>query len=112
LKQINKGYFMIKVEFQYFDGCPNSDLMMERVKDAIAKVDTQVEFHTILINTPEKAKKYNFRGSPTVLINGIDLVGLPEPTVGNLACRYYSNGIPSVESIINSIKDKEKLKGK
>jgi hypothetical protein len=103
---------MIKVEFQYFDGCPNSDLMMERVKEAISQINAQVEFNTILIDTPEKAKKYNFRGSPTVLINGIDLVELPEPNVGNLACRYYSNGIPSVKSIINSIKDKEKLKGK
>jgi hypothetical protein len=103
---------MIKVEFQYFDECPNSGLMMERVKEAIARIDAQVEFITVLIDNPEKAKKYNFRGSPTVLINGIDLEGLPEPIVGNLACRYYRNGIPSVESIINSIKDEEKLKGK
>ena len=103
---------MIKVEFQYFDGCPNSDLIVERVKEVISKIDTQVELYTVLIDTPEKTKKYNFRGSPTVLINGIDLEKLPEPTAGNLACRYYINGIPSVESIINSIKDREKLKGK
>ena len=102
---------MTKVEIQYFEGCPHSDVMIENVKEAIKQINTQIEFETILVDTPEKAEKYKFRGSPTVLINGIDLEGLPEPTNGNLACRYYSNGIPSVESIINSIKQKGKLKG-
>jgi hypothetical protein len=102
---------MVKVEIQYFEGCPNSDVMIENVKEAIKQINTQIEFETILLDTPEKAEKYKFRGSPTVLINGIDLEGLPEPTIGNLACRFYSNGIPSVESTINSIKEKGKLKG-
>lgn len=102
---------MITVEFQYFNGCLNSDLMMDRVREAISQVDIKVELKMVLINTPEKAKKYNFRGSPTVLVDGIDLEGLPEPSVGNLACRYYHNGIPSVEFVVNSIRDKEKLKG-
>ena len=66
----------------------------------------------MLVDTPEKAELHKFRGSPTVLINGIDLEGLPEPESGNLACRYYSNGIPSVESIINAIENCTIMKGK
>ena len=103
---------MIVVEIQYFEGCPNSDLMTKNVKEAIAQIDTQVVFKRVLVDTPEKAEKYKFRGSPTILINGIDLEGLPEPVAGNLACRYYANGIPSVESIINSMINTQKSEGK
>ena len=100
---------MIKIEIQYFEGCPHSDVMIENVKEAIAQIDTHIELETVLVDTPEKAEKYKFLGSPTVLINGIDLEGLPEPEVGNLACRYYGNGIPSIGSIINSIKEKGEI---
>lgn len=103
---------MIFVELQYFEGCPNSDLMTENVKEAIAQIDTQVAFKCVLVDTPEKAEKYKFRGSPTVLINGIDLEGVPEPAVGNLACRYYAKGIPSVETIINTIINTQHSEGK
>lgn len=41
----------------------------------------------------------------TVLTNGIDLEGLPDPDLGNLACRYYKNGLPSVQTKINTIAD-------
>lgn len=100
---------MTIVEIQYFEGCPHSDEMIKNVKSAIEQIAEPVEFKTVLVDTPEKAEKYKFRGSPTVLINGSDLEGLPEPESGNLACRFYSNGIPSVESIANSIKNIGKI---
>jgi hypothetical protein len=94
---------MIIIEVQHFHGCPNSVEMIKRVQEAIAKSDVDVEYKEILVDTPEKAKLHKFRGSPTVLVNGIDLEGLPEPESGNLACRYYNNGITSVETMINVI---------
>ena len=96
---------MITIEVQHFHGCPNSVEMLKRVREAIAKSDLNVEFKEVLVDTPEKAELHKFRGSPTVLINRIDLEGLPEPESGNLACRYYKNGIPSVETMINVIKN-------
>ena len=103
--EIRNVTMMITIEVQHFHGCPNSDEMIKRVREAIAKSDIDVEFKEILVDTPEKAELHKFRGSPTVLINGIDLEGLPEPESGNLACRYYNNGIPSVETMINAIKN-------
>ncbi len=96
---------MITIEVQHFHGCPNSVEMIKRVREAIAKSDIDIEFKEVLVDTPEKAKLHKFRGSPTVLVNGIDLEGLPEPESGNLACRYYNNGIPSVEMMINAIEN-------
>ena len=40
-----------------------------------------------------------FRGSPTLLINGEDLLGMPAPSQPSLACRYYPKGIPTSEEI-------------
>lgn len=96
---------MIIIEVQHFHGCPNLVEMIERVQEAIAKSDIDIEFKEVLVDTPEKAELHKFRGSPTVLVNGSDLEGLQEPESGNLACRYYNTGIPSVETIINAIKN-------
>jgi hypothetical protein len=95
----------IAVELQYFDGCPNSHEMIHRVKEAIKQYKIPIEYHEILINTPEKAEEFEFRGSPTVLINGNDLEGMPAPITGNLSCRYYKNGLPSVETIIKILRN-------
>lgn len=94
---------MVSIEVQHFYGCPNSVEMIKRVREAITNSKVETEYREVLIDTPEKAEKYKFRGSPTVLINGIDLEGLPEPDLGHLACRYYKNSLPSVQTIINTI---------
>ena len=96
---------MITIEVQHFHGCPNSEKMIQRVKEAISRSEVEIEFKEVLIDTPEKAELHKFRGSPTVLVNGVDLEGMPEPDSGTLACRYYKNGIPSVETIINTIEN-------
>lgn len=102
---------MITIEVQYFDGCPHSDKMIKRVKEAITKLSKKIEYKEVLVNSPDKAAQYKFRGSPTVLINGIDLEGLPEPDSGNLACRYYKNGIPSTEDILKNIENSANQEG-
>ncbi len=94
---------MITIEVQHFHGCPNSDEMIKRVREAITRSEVEIEYKEVLVDTPEKAELHKFRDSPTMLVNGIDLEGLPEPDFGNLACRYYKDGIPSVETMINAI---------
>jgi len=59
-----------------------------------------------LIDTPELAEKYKFRGSPTLLIDGEDIEGLPEPGKGNLSCRFYADGVPGTDQILQAILNK------
>jgi GTP cyclohydrolase FolE2 len=96
----------VKIEIQYFKACPNSQLMIERVRDAITRLSFKVDYKEILVESPEYAHEIKFRGSPTLLINGIDFENLPEPVEGNLSCRYYPNGLPAIEQIVNEIKRK------
>ncbi|WP_337871840.1 thioredoxin family protein, partial [Ignavibacterium sp.] len=78
----------IKIEIQHFLGCPNSPILIERVKEVITNLDN-VSYSEVLIDTNEKAEEIKFRGSPTLLINGEDFENEPEPESPALACRYY-----------------------
>lgn len=93
----------IKIVIQHFEGCPNSPILIERVKVAIKEFQ-DVDYQEILVDSNDKAKEIKFRGSPTFLINGVDFENLPEPTYPNLACRFYPNGLPSVEDIRQKLK--------
>ncbi len=94
---------MVRVEVQYFRGCPNSDEMIRRVKEAIKDLQ-DIEYQEVLIETPELAKQYGFRGSPTLLINGKDYEEMPIPPIPSLSCRVYLKGLPTIEQIRDKIK--------
>jgi hypothetical protein len=93
----------VRVEVQHFIGCPNSKKMIEIVKEAINSINIEVSYFERLVETIKEAKELKFRGSPTVLINGKDLEGLPVPEFASLSCRFYSNGLPTVENVKNAI---------
>jgi len=99
----NKKY-PVRIEFQYFNGCQNSAEMKRRVKTAIQLSGIPVNYQEVVIESSEDAHRIKFRGSPTVLINGKDLEGLSEPESGNLTCRFYPNGLPDVDFIVNLLK--------
>ncbi len=93
---------MIEVIVQYFRGCPNSLEMIKRVKEAVNGIPN-VDYKEILIETEELARKFGFRGSPTLLINGKDFENMPIPPNPTLACRVYLKGLPTVEEIRTQI---------
>jgi len=88
----------IKIELQHFMGCPNSPILIERVSQAIEGLEN-IEYKEVMVDSNEKALKLKFRGSPTLLINGEDFENHPQPESPSLSCRYYINGLPSVEEI-------------
>ena len=88
----------IKIELQHFQGCPNSPILIERVKEAIRGF-ANIEYNEVIVDSNEKAEEVKFRGSPTLLINGEDFENQPEPDYSALACRYYRNGLPTSEKI-------------
>lgn len=89
---------MVEVKVQYFRGCPNSEEMLRRVKQAIEGL-SEVNYIEELVETEEIARQVGFRGSPTLLINGKDFEGLPIPPIAALSCRVYLKGLPKVEEI-------------
>ncbi len=92
----------VNVVVQYFRGCPNSDEMIRRVRSAINGLGN-VNYEEVLVETEELAKRYNFRGSPTLLINNADFEGLSAPPIPSLSCRFYPKGLPTIEQIREKI---------
>jgi coenzyme F420-reducing hydrogenase gamma subunit len=96
----------IKIDIQYFNGCPNSSEMIHRVKEAIKGSEEKIEYDEVLVESNELAEKLKFRGSPTVLINGKDIEGREEPESAALNCRVYENGLPTKFRLKNAFRQK------
>ena len=94
---------LIKVTVQHFQGCPNGPKMIENVKNAISGLQDKIDFSEQIIDTPDLAEKHNFRGSPTLLIEGEDIEDMPPPENPDLSCRFYPNGLPSTALIKDTI---------
>ena len=96
---------VMTISLLYFDGCPNWQVADERLRAALVAVgrpDDAVEH--VLVSTPEEAEAAQFRGSPTVLVDGRDPFADPDASVG-LACRLYRTdeglaGSPTVEQLV------------
>jgi hypothetical protein len=91
----------VTIEFQYFDGCPNHKLLHHNLEQAIEGLKNDIALTYILVEDEETARRIHFRGSPTLLIDGKDIDGMPELPLGTLSCRFYPAGIPSPEKIRN-----------
>ncbi len=92
----------MRVTLQYFDGCPNWEETDARLEALRAEgFDLTVEHQPI--TTPSAAADLGFRGSPTVLIDGVDPFAEPDAPIG-LACRVYPTdtglaGSPGIDQL-------------
>jgi len=85
------------IEFQYFVGCPSAKTSLQNLVDVqhILNIDPN-EISIMQLPDPESAEKNNFQGSPTILIDGVDIYTGSKPSGFNYSCRVYSfNGILS-----------------
>ena len=92
------------VRLLYFDGCPNWQSTDERLREAIAVAGLDVVPTHVNVATPQEAERLQFRGSPTVLVNGVDPFTEGAPPVG-LSCRLFQTpdglrGEPTVAQLL------------
>jgi hypothetical protein len=78
----------MEITLQYFDGCPNWETTAADLRWLVEHQQLDSSLHYQLIDTAEAAEEFGFRGSPTVLINGVDPFSDPSAPVG-LCCRIY-----------------------
>ena len=93
------------VTLLYFDDCPNWRTTDARVREALARIGrTDAPVVHRRVTTPEEAEAVQFRGSPTVLIDGRDPFLDRDSPVG-LSCRVYRTedglaGLPTVDQLV------------
>ena len=77
------------VTLRYFDGCPNWQTTLTRLKEALTVLgDGDSEVTLERVETSADAERLRFVGSPTILLNGRDPFEEPGGEYG-LACRIY-----------------------
>ncbi len=86
----------------YFDECPNWKVAEERLV-AIAAERTDLTVTRHLVDTVVEAERVGFHGSPSILVDGVDVFA--EADAGaRLSCRVYRTpdglaGAPTVEQL-------------
>ncbi|MDH3753601.1 MAG: thioredoxin family protein [Acidimicrobiia bacterium] len=90
------------ITLQYIDDCPNWKTADDHLRALRAELPDLVVTHQ-LVNTPDEAEAVGFRGSPSILVDGIDPFADPGAPVG-LSCRVYQTpdgpaGSPTIDQL-------------
>ena len=98
----------MKMRFLYFEACPNKEPALNLLKRVLQEKGLSEEVEVIEIKSEEDAKKYNFLGSPTIQINGLDIEKERRNDSPVFGCRVYKNkagysGVPPEKMIIEAI---------
>ncbi len=86
----------------YFEDCPNWKVADERLSALAAERD-DIRLTRHLVDTPAEAERTRFHGSPSILVDGVDVFAEPGSEVG-LSCRRYPTpdgyaGAPKLEQL-------------
>ena len=82
-----------KLELLWWEGCPSTERALTELRNAAADLGLEAaDIEMREIRTEEEAAATGFSGSPTILVDGIDVVvdhGQDEAEVSGLTCRVY-----------------------
>lgn len=89
------------VTILYFDGCPSWQTADARLRALAAELAFTVSRRRVA--SPHEAEGLEFRGSPTILVDGRDVFAEGHEPVG-LSCRIYQTpdgpaGAPTLEQL-------------
>lgn len=94
------------VTLLYFDDCPNWKVAAGHLQ-LLASEFPGIEITRLEVTTPEDAERLRFRGSPSIVIDGVDVFSDAEAPVG-LSCRVYQtpdgpSGSPTLAQLREAI---------
>lgn len=92
----------MEITLLYFEDCPNWKLADQRLT-ALAAERSDIRVTRHLVDTAEEAERTGFHGSPSILVDGVDVFAAPDAEVG-LSCRRYPTpdgyqGAPTLEQL-------------
>ncbi len=81
---------MPKTEFFYYEDCPSHEQALALLREIMQQEGVSTPIEIIRVETDADAQRYNFYGSPTIRVNGVDIAPLPEDIPApSLTCRAY-----------------------
>ena len=77
------------VELLWWDGCPSHPEALADLQRILREEGVETEVSRIEVTDDEQARRERFPGSPTIRINGEDILAAPEAEPYSLTCRVY-----------------------
>ena len=78
------------LELLWWEGCPSTERALTELREALSYLGIdQAEIRTREIETDDEATAASFRGSPTILVDGVDIAGASADDHIGLGCRVY-----------------------
>ena len=77
------------VELLWWDGCPSHPEALADLQRILREEGVEADVSRIEVIDDEQARRERFPGSPTIRINGEDIVAPPEAEPYSLTCRVY-----------------------
>jgi hypothetical protein len=100
----------MRIRFLYFEDCPSHDEALKRLLEVMSEEGVISNIEMIKIETEAQAREHHFVGSPTILVNGRDIVPIDSDTPFRLACRVYTledgriSPLPSRETVRKALR--------
>lgn len=80
----------MRIELLYFDGCPNHEALLPRLREIVADSGISAEVELRRVSDDAVARRERFLGSPTVRVDGHDVEpGAELRTDYGMKCRLY-----------------------
>jgi hypothetical protein len=81
----------MKVEVLYFEGCPNHEALLPRLRELLSFTGASANIELVRVEDAESAEQQRFLGSPTVRVDGKDIEpGAADRTDFGLKCRLFA----------------------
>ena len=79
------------ISFQYFEGCPHSKATLVNLQKVVTELGIpRDQFQIVLVHEPEEAERLSFAGSPSVLVDGVDIYTGAPPAEASFSCRVFT----------------------
>ena len=77
------------VELLWWDGCPSYPDALTELERILREEGVDADVQLVEVASDEQARRERFPGSPTVRIDGEDVVAPPDGEPFSLTCRVY-----------------------
>lgn len=97
----------VRIDILHVPDCPNLERAVARLHEALDISAVAASVHEIEVATAESAAEVGMRGSPTILIDGVDAFS-SESAEPSLSCRLFHtptglDGAPTVAQLIDAV---------
>jgi glutaredoxin len=98
------------VELLWWDGCPSYPEALDDLRRVLREEGVEAEIVHVEIEDDEQARRERFPGSPTIRIDGEDIVPPDEGEPFSLTCRVYRtrdgriSAVPDPEDVRDAVR--------